>query len=148
MCAETKQPSYTILSVFFRLDCSGEIPVSFGPHWYCCVQHRGGLLKTHPETILSLGREAIRFLLCDLRTHCLNGLASRLSPRESIFHMTVLHQHALWVDKAEHCQSLEQYLTIFASCIKHMKLPSHLCQAEQRRLLTSIASLAIPPCTH
>ncbi|CDJ54303.1 hypothetical protein, conserved [Eimeria brunetti] len=108
---------------------------------------RGNLLKTHSETILSLGREAIRFLLFDLRTHCLSGLASGLSPRESIFHMTVLHQHALWVEKIEHCQSLEQYLTIFANCIKHMKLPSHLCQAEQRRLLRAIAALATPPST-
>ncbi|CDI75388.1 hypothetical protein, conserved [Eimeria praecox] len=48
---------------------------------------RGGLLTTHSETILSLGREAIRFLLCDLRTHCLSDPTSGLSARESVSHM-------------------------------------------------------------
>ena len=104
----------------------------------------GSAETANPDSLLSLGREAIGFLLRDLRTRCLAGLAPILSPADSVFHMTLLQRHAVWVDQVEQCQSLEQYLVIFAGCIKRMKLPSHLCQAEQRRLLQSVAALAIP----
>ncbi|CDJ38225.1 hypothetical protein ETH_00009540 [Eimeria tenella] len=97
--------------------------------------------RANSESILSMGRAAIRFLLCDLRTHCLNALGPEFSAEDSTLHMTMLQRHALWIEKAQHCQSLEKYLIIFAGCIKRMKLPSHLCEGEQRRLLKSIAAL-------
>ncbi|KAL8273741.1 hypothetical protein Esti_002341 [Eimeria stiedai] len=102
-------------------------------------------LLTDSGNLLSLEKEAVRFLLLDLRTRCLRGLSHVLSPGDSVRHMSILQRHSVCVDYAERCQNLEQYLVVFAECIKHMKLPSHLCQAEQRRLLHSIAALAIPP---
>ncbi|KAL8433320.1 hypothetical protein Efla_001874 [Eimeria flavescens] len=95
------------------------------------------------ENLLSLGRQAVQYLLLDLKTSCLKAIAHVLSARDSAFQM-VLQRHSVWVDQIECCEDLEQYLVIFAECIKHMRLPSHLCQAEQRRLLDSIAALALP----
>lgn len=101
--------------------------------------------KADCEKLLTLEREAIRFLLCDLRTHCLNSLGPGLSTSDSLFHKMMLQRHSLWVEQVEQCKGLEKYLMIFAGCIKKMKLPSHLCLAEQRRLLQSVAALSIPP---
>lgn len=111
----------------------------------CCLLQGVGAISADADNLLSLEREAIRFLLRDLRTRCLAAVAPALSPTDSVFYMVILERHAQRVEQVEQCQSLEQYLVIFAECIKHMKLPSHLCEVEQRRLLHSVAALATPP---
>ncbi|PHJ22874.1 ap2 domain transcription factor ap2ix-3 [Cystoisospora suis] len=91
--------------------------------------------------LLTLERQAIRFLLLDLKNKCLANLAPLLLPAIFQRHYGHLVNHIRRVEYAISCEGLESFLLIFADCIKTMSLPSQLGVAEQVQMMGLVAAL-------
>ncbi|PFH36599.1 AP2 domain transcription factor AP2IX-3 [Besnoitia besnoiti] len=118
-----------------RSSPSGEAPLcGAGPCPAGCEAKPGAPL-------LTLERQAIRFLLLDLKNKCLANLAPLLLPAVVQRHVTHLGNHIRRVEDAVSCEGLESFLLIFADCVKTMSLPSQLSMAEQAHMMGLVASL-------
>ncbi|KEP62211.1 UNVERIFIED_CONTAM: AP2 domain transcription factor AP2IX-3 [Hammondia hammondi] len=91
--------------------------------------------------LLTLERQAVRFLLLDLKNKCLANLAPLLLPDVFRRHSRHLVNHIRRVENAVSCEGLESFLLLFADCIKTMSLPSQLGVAEQAHMIGLVAAL-------
>ncbi|KFG58224.1 AP2 domain transcription factor AP2IX-3 [Toxoplasma gondii RUB] len=118
---------------------SPEIPVPYGVA--CGSASSPECENKTGEPLLTLERQAVRFLLLDLKNKCLTNLAPLLLPDVFRRHSIHLVNHIRRVENAVSCEGLESFLLLFADCIKTMSLPSQLGVTEQAHMIGLVAAL-------
>ncbi|CBZ53083.1 unnamed protein product [Neospora caninum Liverpool] len=91
--------------------------------------------------LLVLQKDAIHYILEDLRHNCLSLFQSVLPP--ALFHTWSFHliRHAQRVDRAQTFSEVEPFLGVFVDCIRSKKMPSQLSPSVQLQLVRLASAL-------
>ncbi|KEP59903.1 UNVERIFIED_CONTAM: AP2 domain transcription factor AP2VIIb-3 [Hammondia hammondi] len=97
--------------------------------------------NVHGTQLLAMQKDAIHYILEDLRHNCLSVFQTVLPP--ALFHAWSVHliKHAQRVESAQTFAEVEPFLGVFVDCIRSKKMPSQLSPSVQLQLVRLASSL-------
>lgn len=100
-----------------------------------------GSLSSCGGQLLALQKDAIQYILEDLRQNCLTSLSSLLPP--AVFQSVSLHlmKHVQRVERAKVFTEVEPFLGLFLDCINSKQMPSQLPIGVQLNLIQLAVAL-------